>query len=340
MYRCKECQTPLTEFDVAFNEQLYSNNFNLDDCRCYHCITKGQVFDSIQELNKRKRLSKLLLGAFISMVMIPIALFILMEVPETNPLHPLMCITTTVCFIYLVYCVYEIFHLFERQPTSSNDDSPTGYHYESTIRNDGVIETRKVEEYDVSFDLIGMLLSICLHIVVYVSFPIWFLPYCLYNTIKIDSTLPSKIPFEILYAYNFADKQTFQYKIPIKKFKNYINEIKRYENNIDRIKSKYRDDSYVKNQINNIDPPVIIVNIQNQKYFLAYANVPRFGPIDRKVTTLLLYKNNHGILKSIIIQNNYAIYSTDEELKADYLKRYHQITPDYLNKFNRLKNYL
>lgn len=292
-YKCS-CRRLLTEFDLGFERNLLGSS-DPESCTCIICRAKK----AIEAINKAKIKRKNIVFCLISILLTLAFIFLFIKVEE-NPYEyddrissfcTVLGVVTVFCWLCCDIFVVKSFGIEE------SDLVAVGSHFESKIQTDGTIKTEKVTEYSGGGE--GLYV-----IFLFLSFPLWIIPYFLYLLLSYYPALYDKCPKEVLDAYNKTNKEVQTVKISPSEQREYKNKKKEYYEKVNKIRERYSayGKEYVQSKINEIPLPYLTKTIGTTIYYIIEID-------PRQNMAFLLYNEGYGAcdISGKIVQNNYFV---------------------------------
>lgn len=250
MYKCKSCGTPLTEYDVAFAQNLSNqiksgSTVNLHDCKCFECQTKGGISATLRE-KKRIFSAKYILAhiSWLLSIAIMAIIWLLCSSPFfvdfienlfNNVLGHLFAI---VMYFLVLICVFgpwvwgalKVIDTFGIKDTSGS--YATG-NYIATTNSSGQTELKKEYSY---YGSTGAGKKFLLGI----TFPFWSIFHLLYKFIQVNNKCAKNIPEQALIAFNETEKSIKKVTtISSYDIEKYEQKVAKYKEQIKKTADKY-----------------------------------------------------------------------------------------------------
>ena len=245
MYRCKRCNKPLTESDVAFNKSL-SPGWKPDGGECFSCVTNEKALADIyaHEQFKKGRLFSLIFIIYTIAIICTLINIGMDNVDESVSLYFLGLIVFWITGAVLTIKGFKL----------DFDTVQVGSHYETTFSSDGTATTKEVGDY--SDDDLGKAIGLG------VSYPIWCLPYVIYKEIKYRSSVPKSLRD----AYKAYQKNKLD--VPQNLINDFKKSKKKYEDDSKEIYDTYSflNDGTAERRIAKLKKPQDTVTINGTKY--------------------------------------------------------------------------
>lgn len=332
MYHCRQCQRPMTEFDVYFSKKI-SSSLTLQgkqhgefrgDGKCYKCFCGNtatqKTMNKVYALIRRKELSKkqvlILCAAAIVGLMMVFAYYVLAGGSNgavygigSVPFYLLLLVEIVIGAYFFVVTIQLIGAFMDVSYYDSPKSWYLGSHYESTISSDGnTITTKKVDDWVTSNKGSDVESRVgCSAPLIFLFSPFWCVFYFLY-TLTFSYKLKKLCPAYIQDAFIEAKKNVACKKINLSVISNKREKYRERLHEIQTHKNVWGDQGVI-DMSKKVPIPVDYVFIHTDKYVVV--------DCDGRNMALLITKSNNGkVIGRLLTGEGYFIYEENPTLEG------------------------
>ena len=330
MQHCKQCNKPLTEFEVLFHQKAKSKPETA--CKCWSCSGAKDAFGIKKDYSLQIKSCIIGIVIFFAFVIISIITDPYFSEVAEESLHDLINSSSgqemIFCSSFLSGWIPTIIILFFKNHNDLSDPEENRYdssyssssHYESTIESNGTIVTKKVNTTDCSSTdnwkqpgCIVTLVKMYISFFIGFAFVIWCVPYIIYAFIA-SRRKGEKIPYSLQNAYDEACEQYV--KVPITR-NNKIEFLMYRENHQNKKKQKnafVRE--YTSDNNKNSKLPFRFIKARKMSYMIVDYRKQHYYHYG---IAFVLVKNSEGNIEKKMVTNGSYVISNQDTWKQDWL---------------------
>ena len=183
--KCANCKDPLNQFDIAFHKHFRFRK--TEECSCVRCNTDEQTRNMfrgfMRDANNARKQKKAVYRFWLSLFIVGWSVLnLVIPLREYNEASGISIFLLVCSILFCIVCDVLLINSFVTN-SGSFESTDTGYHYESTIGDNGTITTTRVT--DTSDRRVGREGPNELGcIILFVYAPLWILPYTIWMFIR------------------------------------------------------------------------------------------------------------------------------------------------------------